>query len=598
MTHCVASDLLQQGLAAHGRREFGDQIANFLPPPGRLNAQFGNGEFCRFDALAQVGALQQESLLVGRWVGHGSACRARLQNRDRLVVCEQPAGTTRERKRADRDDVEPRPIGQAPHGRLVDQPDVRGIAPLASFLGRDEQNPAAGAKVRQMAPNDLDRLVFTHVLEHVGEQQRVEPGLRLSAGDEPGGGVGGEAGRGARVDTVLVVVDTDPVAVDVLQVAADSATDVENETRRQPAQVPAIRSLGIDQPPQAASAPGQALQPMRVRGFGRRCRVCGSHGEQPNVASGYPPSYMGPPAITFAVPYHRNLGYLSEAIDSVRAQTLADWELIVVDDAGPEPAAEVVTAFGDGRIRCVRNAENLGLAGNWNECMRLATTDLVTILHADDRLTRGYAAAVVAAAESHPDAAAVFTDAVIIGPSGERVRSLPDRAKRIIARPRTDHDVAGDAGLAGLATGNYIYCPSLCYRRSVVGQRPFDDRWRFVVDLAYVSDLLLAGHRLRSIRQPLYEYRRHKGNETKAMTDDASRFGEELALSRRIATQARALGWRRTESAARRRWLVRGHLLLQTAADLARLRFSAARTKASLLAADLRPRRRSQPPPG
>src|SRR4051794_17742078 len=65
-----------------------------------------------------------------------------------------------------------------------------------------------------------------------------------------------------------------------------------------------------------------------------------------------------PPAISFAIPYYRNRGYLEETIGSVLAQTIDDWELTVVDDAGPEPAHEIVEALGDARVRYLRNSVN------------------------------------------------------------------------------------------------------------------------------------------------------------------------------------------------------------------------------------------------
>ena len=46
------------------------------------------------------------------------------------------------------------------------------------------------------------------------------------------------------------------------------------------------------------------------------------------------------PSITFAIPYYRGVDYLRHAIASVQAQTRDDWECVVVDDAGPESAAD------------------------------------------------------------------------------------------------------------------------------------------------------------------------------------------------------------------------------------------------------------------
>ena len=121
------------------------------------------------------------------------------------------------------------------------------------------------------------------------------------------------------------------------------------------------------------------------------------------------------------------------ALDSVVAQTDPRWRAVVIDDAGPEPeAGELVERCGDERITYVRNDENLGLAGNWNRCLDVTTTALVTILHADDALEPGYGEAVVAAHKRHPGAVAVHTRARIIGHVGQPVRSTPDAVKHWI----------------------------------------------------------------------------------------------------------------------------------------------------------------------
>ena len=87
-------------------------------------------------------------------------------------------------------------------------------------------------------------------------------------------------------------------------------------------------------------------------------------------------------------------------------------------------------------VRYERNAVNLGLAGNWNHCLAVASTDLVTLLHADDELLPGYVAAVLGGHERHPSAAAVFPSATVIGPLRGQVVA-PDLAKRVIARRRS-----------------------------------------------------------------------------------------------------------------------------------------------------------------
>jgi glycosyltransferase involved in cell wall biosynthesis len=297
-----------------------------------------------------------------------------------------------------------------------------------------------------------------------------------------------------------------------------------------------------------------------------------------------------PPAISFAIPYYDNRAYLAEAIASIRAQTVEDWELVVVDDCGPEPAGDLVAALGDPRVTYVRNQTNLGLSGNWNECVRLARGPWVTLLHGDDRLLPRYAERVLAAAGGRPAPAAVFTDAVTIGPTGEPTTTAADLAKRFFPRPRHDHDLQGDEATAVLLAGNYILCPTLCLDRERLGTAPFDTRWRFVPDWAFTVGLLLEGETLHSVRQPLLEYRRHATSQTSKQTVDASRFTEEIAFLDEMAELAGRNGWSASERAARRRVSVRGHLVQKALVDVLRGRGAAARAKGRILHRDLRGR--------
>jgi len=298
---------------------------------------------------------------------------------------------------------------------------------------------------------------------------------------------------------------------------------------------------------------------------------------------------MATPRISFAIPYYRGLAFLAEAIESVRAQTIDDWELIVVDDCGPEPADELVASYGDPRIRYRRNATNLGLAGNWNECVRQAQAPLVTVLHGDDRLLPAYAERVLAAADAHPDVAAVFTDALVIDAAGEPTTTLADEVKKRMPRPSADHLLAGDRDLAGLLRGNYIVCPSMCLRRGLVGDAPFDASLRFVPDWDFTARILLRGGRLWGVRAPLLEYRRHGGSQTSILTEETSRFTEEVEFLRRMERETAAAGLPRSSRTARRRVTVRVHLLVMTLADAVR-RKPGARIKWRVLRDDLRGR--------
>ena len=57
--------------------------------------------------------------------------------------------------------------------------------------------------------------------------------------------------------------------------------------------------------------------------------------------------------------YNRS-NVLRYAIESVLAQTVSDWEMIVIGDACTDDTAEVVESFGDGRIRFHNLDQNVG----------------------------------------------------------------------------------------------------------------------------------------------------------------------------------------------------------------------------------------------
>ncbi len=270
--------------------------------------------------------------------------------------------------------------------------------------------------------------------------------------------------------------------------------------------------------------------------------------------------------LTLAIPFYANTELLAAALATVLAQDVDDWEAVVVDDAGPATdARDVVESVGGGRVRYLRNPANLGLAGNWNRCLDVAETELVTLFHADDELRPDYARRILDAHRRDPDAVAVFTGASVIGPTGKEIFSFPDEVKRF-TRPRADDgrvDVAGEAGLVSLLRGQHIFCPSLAYVRARLPQPAFDTRWRQVTDLDLLARLLVGGERVVGTIEAAYRYRRHDANQTALLTASLDRFEEEFAVYDEIATRARARGWTRAASTAERARIVRLHAAYQ-----------------------------------
>lgn len=90
--------------------------------------------------------------------------------------------------------------------------------------------------------------------------------------------------------------------------------------------------------------------------------------------------------VSVIIPCYKDSLTLGRALDSVLAQTLRVFEVIVVNDCSPEtPAIEaVLNAYP--KVIYVKNSRNLGLAATRNAGVRSAAGEIVTFLDADDEL--------------------------------------------------------------------------------------------------------------------------------------------------------------------------------------------------------------------
>jgi glycosyltransferase involved in cell wall biosynthesis len=303
---------------------------------------------------------------------------------------------------------------------------------------------------------------------------------------------------------------------------------------------------------------------------------------------------MTAPFITFCIPFYKGLEYLKEALQSVLNQTTPLWRCIVVDDAGPESGIEeLVLSMGDSRFSYVKNNQNLGLAGNWNRCLELAKTPLVSLFHADDRLGPRYAEIMLNLAAEYPQALAYFCRTRIINATGQEVFSFADQFKKILM-PARDQVICleGEDGLAAIMRGNFIFCPTLCFHREQLHSEPFNKRWRMVLDLDWIAQALLNNHLLVGTPEVAYDYRRHNENQSSILTKSKLRFVEEIEIHRIIAKQSKDKNWHKAAAAAHMMMSVRLHMGFQICLCLLKFKWGQAFGFARVLGASCKPMRR------
>ena len=93
------------------------------------------------------------------------------------------------------------------------------------------------------------------------------------------------------------------------------------------------------------------------------------------------------PKVTVITPTYNGAAYIAETIDSVLAQTLTDFEMIVVDDGSTDGTRDILDSYAarDARVRVVKRPKPSGgptIPKNW--ALSLASSPYVCFLDRDD----------------------------------------------------------------------------------------------------------------------------------------------------------------------------------------------------------------------
>lgn len=148
-----------------------------------------------------------------------------------------------------------------------------------------------------------------------------------------------------------------------------------------------------------------------------------------------PPSPV--PRVSVGLPVYNGERYLRTTLADWRRQTVADFELLVVDNASTDATEAICreAAAEDERIRYVRNARNIGALPNANRAFALARAPLYALSAHDDRHAPDFLERLVAALDADPGAVLAYGDQTLIGSHGERFAFDPEA--------RVYHDAAG-----------------------------------------------------------------------------------------------------------------------------------------------------------
>ena len=225
---------------------------------------------------------------------------------------------------------------------------------------------------------------------------------------------------------------------------------------------------------------------------------------------------MTTPRVSVIVPIYQQEAFVAEMIESLLSQTLADIEIIVIDDGSTDRSGIIAQSFGDSRINYIRRA-NGGPSVASNDGMLRARGEFIALMGGDDVAEPWRLAHQVEIADQC-GADILFSEPALIDAEGRFLRDA-------VVPNFYGHPVHRDAALIFrqlVLQGNFLCAPTALMRRSVFEQVGlFRPELIQLQDYDYWLRAAAIGKKISVMPRRTTRYRRHIGNLSSAAADDA-----------------------------------------------------------------------------
>lgn len=219
------------------------------------------------------------------------------------------------------------------------------------------------------------------------------------------------------------------------------------------------------------------------------------------------------PKVSICLPVYNGERYVANAIESALAQSFTDFEFLIADDASADASPQLIADYAakDKRIKHWRNATNLGLFQNYNECMRQAAGDFIKPFAQDDLLAPTILEQQLSAFTSQDNLALVSCARQLIDEQGHKQKILREYEKNTVL----NIDEALRENLLNLKNG--IGEPSaVLFPRKFMGNG-FDASFYHLGDIEYWLRIIENGKYLY-LNEPLCNFRIHNQSTTNKNT--------------------------------------------------------------------------------
>ena len=221
------------------------------------------------------------------------------------------------------------------------------------------------------------------------------------------------------------------------------------------------------------------------------------------------------PAVTVVMPVFNGARYIGEAIESILAQSLPDFELLVIDDGSTDTTPEVLRRHADPRLRVIRFRENCGIASARNAGIDAAQSQVLAFLDHDDIALSNRLEKQLGFLESHPGIGLVGAAIEMIDEDGAPLRTAQ--------LPKTDSEIRWL---------NLLDCTmrqsSLTLRTDLARRHRYDPQYPSLSDWDFLQRILAETEAV-NLPEVLVRYRSHPVNVSHQERTRAIRTGALLS---------------------------------------------------------------------
>jgi glycosyltransferase involved in cell wall biosynthesis len=209
------------------------------------------------------------------------------------------------------------------------------------------------------------------------------------------------------------------------------------------------------------------------------------------------------PRVSIGLPVFNGERYLASAIESILAQSFADFELIICDNASMDATRTICMRYAnqDQRVRYYRHERNLGAAANFNSTVKLATGEYFKWAAHDDLLEREFLEKCIEALEADSGAVLCHSLVTMLGENGAKWRERYDAAGLNVEHLRPSQRFGARLRTLRFVEVFGVIRTKTLKETDLIGKYPHADR-------VLLAELALLG-RLINIPEFLFTFRDH-----------------------------------------------------------------------------------------